>query len=566
LVTEHNFRPALEDIRSERVLVSDLETTGLEVLQGDRLCGIAVKRKGKAAPAWYFPFRHREGPNLPEEPHLRVLVDTLDKRTQVGYNYAKFDRHFLVKEGAREEATIRDVMNGAFLVDENKEKGGYVLEELGTGLLGRDCTLASEELNRKLRKLLLTKGDLWRLPPKEVEPYACEDVRTTDELDDVILNECADQGLMGVWAGVDLYGETIRRMHDRGVMLDRDLIREYSVECQRGMLDVALRARDLAGYPVRMTDQGFANWLGLDNADKYVLEGMKKDPRAKLIREFRDWKKALTSYYRVFERRHLNGVMHPNLSQTIVITGRLSCTKPNLQAIPRATDIYKVRNVLVARPGYVMVIADYATAEMRLSACYAREKAMARLLAGGLDVHQAVADTLGIPRDAAKRINFSVIYGIGPETLAHNLRIAERRAAAYLRRYHRQYPGFRRLYKRAERAARDRGYIVMWSGRRRHYPDPHGSTPSYKASDHLIQGGVGELLRERQARLDREVRPHDIHQLLAVHDSAVMEVPEDKVPLAVEAIRDVMEEREKFYPPLVVDVTFGPSLGQQEAA
>src|SRR5690606_41841069 len=58
-------------------------------------------------------------------------------------------------------------------------------------------------------------------------------------------------------------------------------------------------------------------------------------------------------------------------------SGRLSCIHPNLQAVPRYSKVYKVKDVFVARPGYVLVSADYSQAEIRWGTHYAREENMA---------------------------------------------------------------------------------------------------------------------------------------------------------------------------------------------
>src|SRR5690606_39635848 len=60
---------------------------------------------------------------------------------------------------------------------------------------------------------------------------------------------------------------------------------------------------------------------------------------------------------------------------------------------------------------------------------YAREQNMARNLLEGLDIHSVTAEMLNIPRDAAKRINFGIIYGIGAKSLAEQLHIPEEQAA-----------------------------------------------------------------------------------------------------------------------------------------
>jgi DNA polymerase-1 len=289
-------------------------------------------------------------------------------------------------------------------------------------------------------------------------------------------------------------------------------------------------------------------------------------PRAIAIRkilEYRGWTKVNSTYYQPYLELHdSNGIVHPNLLLHGTVSGRLSCVHPNLQAVPRYSKVYKVKDVFVARPGYVLVSADYSQAEIRWGTHYAREENMAANLLADKDIHSAAAEELGIPRDAAKRINFGIIYGIGREALAKQLRIPAEKAAEYLQKYHGRYPGFRRLYKRAEEVATERGYIRMFTGRVRRY-DPYN--PTHKASSNLIQGAVAEMMRLAILRLDKLLEGWDTHMLLQIHDQIIFEVPEDKLFEVLPIIREGMENflpGFELYVPMKVDIKYGPSWGQ----
>jgi DNA polymerase-1 len=282
------------------------------------------------------------------------------------------------------------------------------------------------------------------------------------------------------------------------------------------------------------------------------------------VLEYRGWTKVNSTYYEAYLNTWCdhNGVIHPNLSLIGTISGRLSSFDPNLQAVPRYTKVYKVKDVFTARPGYVLVSADYSQAEIRWGTHYAREENMAQNLLQGLDIHSVTADALNIPRDAAKRINFGIIYGIGKKSLAKQLRIPEEKAGEYLSLYHGMYPGFRRLYNRAENAATERGYIRMFTGRIRRYD---AYNPTHKASSNLIQGAVAEMMRLAILRLGDLLADTDTHMLLQIHDQILFEVPEYRLRQILSVIRDGMEN---FLPgfelmvPMKVDIKVGKSWGQ----
>jgi DNA polymerase-1 len=207
-----------------------------------------------------------------------------------------------------------------------------------------------------------------------------------------------------------------------------------------------------------------------------------------------------------------------------------------------------------------MIQADYKQAEMRLVTHYTKDPVMRELIETGADLHSATAEKLGIPRNAAKRLNFSVIYGIGYRKLAENLRVDPKIAKDYLEKYHGLYPGFRKLMRECEDFAKANGYIKIWTGRTRHFNvDPKIADP-HKAMSNLIQGGVAEIVRVAISRLFPAIRDLGGNMLLQVHDSIIFEVPDETLHVALPTIKTVMEDFD-FVPKVGVDIEYGKSWG-----
>jgi DNA polymerase-1 len=218
----------------------------------------------------------------------------------------------------------------------------------------------------------------------------------------------------------------------------------------------------------------------------------------------------------------------------------------------------KVKDVFTARPGYLMIQSDYKQAEMRLVTHYTKDPVMKELIEQDADLHSATAERLHIPRQAAKRINFSVIYGIGYKHLAQNLRVEESVAKEYLDKYHALYPGFKKLMYRCEDFAKQNGYIKMWTGRTRHFNVPEADP--HKAMSNLIQGGVAEIVRVAISRLYPAMEDIGGRMLMQVHDSIIFEVPENSINIALPTIKIIMEDFD-FDPHVGVDVEYGYSWG-----
>lgn len=95
------------------------------------------------------------------------------------------------------------------------------------------------------------------------------------------------------------------------------------------------------------------------------------------------------------EERDSGARVHACWNQTHVRTGRLSCTKPNLQNIPNSRTVrgieVNVRALFTASRGRVLVSADYSQIEMRVLAHLSGDEGMARLFRQSGDIYILLA-------------------------------------------------------------------------------------------------------------------------------------------------------------------------------
>jgi DNA polymerase I len=109
--------------------------------------------------------------------------------------------------------------------------------------------------------------------------------------------------------------------------------------------------------------------------------------------------------------------VHACWNQTHVRTGRLSCTKPNLQNIPKPRTVrgveVNVRGLFTASRGRVLVSADYSQIEMRVLAHLSGDEGMLRLFQRSGDIYMLLAglifrrhetDVSPIERNQAKTV------------------------------------------------------------------------------------------------------------------------------------------------------------------
>ena len=540
----------------------DTETTGLNSFgtlstEPNRIIGISID---DVSDAYYFPFRHKIGVNLPMscmEFFRSYLSDP--HRTYGGFNY-KFDQHMLAADGISYSLNFEDAMLAVHLLNENEIN--FKLKDLcdryhiGKGSLEESILL--EKVNGR-------KDMMGDLDPVDVEPYACDDVRLTRGLLQLVKPALQHYGLYEIWKQVNYYSYITARMESRGMLVDVDLVHKYQEEAEGHRKTVFDVLNGLAGYAINPnSSKQVCAFLGVDSSKAEILEEMidaggDDGIKAQTIREARGWSSVNSRYYDPYlaciDQEH---AIHCSLNLIGTISGRLSCSNPNLQAVAKHTEVFKVKDVFIARPGYTLIQADYKQAEMRLVTFYTKDPIMCGLIESGADLHSSTAETLNIPRNAAKRINFGVVYGIGADHLASSLRVERRVAKGYLDQYHALYPGFRKLIKACEQKAQSDGIIVMWTGRQRHFNVP-GLDP-HKAMSNLIQGGVAEIVRVAISRLFPAIEDLGGYMLLQVHDSVMFEVPDAVTIPAMQAIKYIMEDFD-FVPHVGVDIEYGKSWG-----
>lgn len=560
--------------------VVDTETTGLSIFgnaerKRDVIIGYAID---DGTEAYYLPFRHLQGQNLPME-CLSFLQKYLSdpNRTYGGWNY-NYDLHMMVFDGIGIAPNIEDAMLALHLINENEPDfklksvsdrygigDGSLQESILEDKVFDECQRLGLECSRSPRAANNTKSMMYVLDPADVEPYACDDVRLTRKLLDLLRPALKQFDLYDIWKQVNYYSTIICSMEHYGMHVDPDIIRRYQREAEEHYADAQRRLNEAAGFELNPnSSKKVCEFLGVQSSAAEVLQnvidaGGRDAENAKLVQEARGWKSVDSRYYTPYlQAIDADDNIHCSLNLIGTYTGRLSCSNPNLQAVAKSTEVFKVKDVFTARPGYLMIQADYKQAEMRLVTHYTRDPLMKELIENDADLHSETANRLGIPRQAAKRLNFSVIYGVGAKSLADNLRVEFSMAKDYLEKYHGLYPGFRKLMYQCEDFAKQNGYIELWSGRLRHFNVPEADP--HKAMSNLIQGGVAEIVRVAISRLFPAISDIGGRMLMQVHDSIIFEVPEDQINIALPTIKIIMEDFD-FDPRPGVDIEYGYSWG-----
>lgn len=272
-----------------------------------------------------------------------------------------------------------------------------------------------------------------------------------------------------------------------------------------------------------------------------------------------------------------DGRVHTTYWQTVAATGRLSSSDPGLQNIPvRLEEGRRIRKVFGAAPGHVLLTADYSQIELRVLAHMADEEAMLEAFRTGEDIHRrTAAEIFRLPidevtpdvRNAAKAVNFGIVYGISDYGLARNIGITRAEAKEYIEGYFARYPGVRRYMDETIKQARERGYVTTLLGRRRFVPDIDSrnfnlrSNAERVAINTPIQGTAADIIKLAMLAIDAQLSASrlDARMLLQVHDELIFEVAEADVAALADLVRTCMANAMDLRVPLEVETKTGPN-------
>jgi DNA polymerase-1 len=284
-------------------------------------------------------------------------------------------------------------------------------------------------------------------------------------------------------------------------------------------------------------------------------------PLAQLLRRYRLARKRVGTYGNDW-LAHVrdDGRVYADWRQIGAASGRMSCSAPNLQQLPRGDH----RRCVVAPQGRVLVKADYSQVELRIAARVSGDEALIDAYRRGEDLHVLTARrVLGIQevtkehRQMAKALNFGLLYGMGAKGFRlyaraqYGLNLSEEDARRYRTAFFKNYPGLAAWHRsvRARKAAETR--TLVW--RRRLLND---KTPDTHRLNTPVQGTGADGLKLAFALLwERRDEVPGAFPVLAVHDDIVVECCQDQSEAVAAWLKKAMADAmAPLIDPVPVDV------------
>ena len=312
-----------------------------------------------------------------------------------------------------------------------------------------------------------------------------------------------------------------------------------------------------------------------DTHERTLQEVAGKHPIIPQILEYRGLQKAISSYGEglLAHVQPATGRIHANFQQLVTSTGRFSCSSPNLQNIPANPEY---RACFVAPPGQLLVVADYSQIELRILAELTGDAAFRRAFDEGLDLHRMTASEMfWVPydevskeqRNAAKGINFGLVYGRGAASLAGQLGVEVEKAKELIQRYFETYRGVAAWLKETARIAVRERELRSIGGRRAVFKFDDQDRAAVAAVERQgknfpIQATNSDILKQAMVMLPGAIAPHGARLVNCVHDELVVEAPAAAAEAVAEVVRATMSEAAARFlksTPIVVEVTIATS-------
>ncbi len=593
-----------------------LKKLGPGVRRDGRMVGISFAIED--GPAYYLPFGHQIGQQLPKDKVLDYVRRQAAEFTgTVVFANASYDLDYLAEAGITfpKAQWIRDVQVADPLIYELHLK--YSLDAIAER---HGCPMKVEGKLREAAEAwhIDPKTDLWKLDPKFCGEYAENDARNPLL---VLRRQEKEIDTVGLWDIYNLESKVtpiLVNMRRHGVRIDFAKLYTIKAWCEEEIARCLAEVHRLTGRSIDRADLTLPASLakvfqsvgvfpnktakGQFNIDKDFLATCGHAVGGVIARA-RKVQKLTDTFANSIIEHSTNGRLHPTFNQLKkskdqddsgestegAAFGRLSSSNPNIQQQPARDDFAKMwRSIYLPDEGKVWSCNDYSQQEPRLLLHYAALcqcpgslVALERYINDPMtDAYTLLTEITGLGqtygpkkgRDYAKTITLGLGYGMGGAKLSRSLGLPTARkqlddgkiidiagpeAQWILDAFNNNAPYIKSLAKLTERKAKNTGIIRTLLGRHCHFPMKETGQYdwTHKALNRLIQGSAAD---QTKAALVQAYEAGFKVQL-QVHDELDLSVKDREEG---EALADIMRNAVPLKIPMRVDCLIADNWGE----
>lgn len=641
--TEEGLSSVLAAIKKSKVVAYDLETNGLQMrLRSSEIGQTVIATFRKVFVIEHDQFSH----DMLSHFHNRAARILKRGKIVVGQN-AKFDNLWLhYQYGCRFPLNF-DTMLASHLLDENSPNG--LKQNAQKYLEAQDWNVSTnikkgivEPTGAEVREL---KASLGKMPVKRLKE---ERAQWESDLEDLIQKKRDEnreaRANYAAWDGyytIRLYkvfknqlsedpeletlfhklvmpvARTYEQLEINGVHIDLEQmaeadkilirkLRRLTRSLNRHINPWREKEMEINWNSGKFVNTVLFEWLRLEPAG-YTEKGAPSTAEDNLVKmkgqheiiqtllDYRGAFKQLSSFIQGWKKRMIDGQLFPSFKVAGTVTGRPSCSDPNLQQVPRDPFI---RSLVGAPPGWVFFEVDYSQIELRVAAAISGEPTMLQVFRTGGDIHESTYEMimgmsttdavahiedererkaqLKEERKKAKAINFGFIYGMGWKKFREycetkmGLIITDAEAKAWRKRYFENYPVLLEWHDRQRRIVRNLSQVRTYTGRIRHLPQINSPDQGLAAEaernaiNSPVQGFGAEMILMSLIEVNEHFGNNILRLSGTIHDAMVGIVRKEHAEAAMARVKKIMESPRimkelgiELPLPIIADVTLG---------
>jgi len=586
LITEKkDFNDLLKRLSECKIFALDFETTSTDPMLAE-LVGISFS--WKEGSAVYVAVSKENSKLLNTDFVLGKLKSILQNESikKIGQNI-KYEQVILANYGIELKGVSFDTMVASYLL--NPSRMVHSLDDISLERLNHKMISITQLIGKGKNAITMDRVDV-----QKVSDYSCEDSDVTLRLKSILEKELKSKDLYELFSDIEIpLINVLSNMEFNGVAIDIKLIGQMSEEIHDLLDKKARDIYEMAGCefniksPKQLQEILFEK-LKLPilkrtktgaSTDEEVLRRLATEHAlpATLI-EYRELTKLKSGYIDSLPKliNPKTKRVHTSFNQTITATGRLSSSQPNLQNIPIKREMgRKIRGAFIPfNKNDLLLSCDYSQIELRVLAHLSGDDILINAFKNDLDIHSRTASLIygteqnkvtGEMRQAAKTVNFGIIYGMSPFGLSKELGIELDEAKKFIEAYFDRYPKVKNYIEEQIENARGAGHVTTLMQRRRYIPEINNADPRIRqfaertAANTPIQGSAADLIKKAMIDIHNALlkEKYQTKLTLQVHDELVFEVPKDELNDLKELAKNKMEDVFKLKVPIKVRMKIG---------
>ncbi len=595
VTTVEDLRRICKEIEDQGFCALDTETNSLRPMEAE-LVGISIC--AQVGTAYYIPIAHKtDVAQLDKKMVHSILGPILANPSIKKYlHHANFDALVLKHHGFDLQGVVFDTLIAAHLV--GKEGQRTNLKFLSEFYLGQKMLSFQDVVIKNHLK------DFSYVPVDIAVKYAAADAHQTLTLVPILQEKLKEQDQESLFKSIEMpLIKVLVNMESEGMPIDKGTLQSLTSHADHALEAIEKDIHTLlpSGWqelnlnsPRQLEELLFTvlclkpikkttNKTGYSTDADVLMQLAKEHPVPALILKYRELFKVKSTYLEGLKAtiNPYTHRIHTSFSQTSTATGRLASSEPNLQNVPTGTvsGSIAVRSAFKAPEGRAFLSADYSQIELRVLAHVSNDAKLMESFLKKQDIHTLTAAGLfeiqsdqvkPDQRSLAKRINFSILYGLSAYSLSKDLEISYKNAEKYIERYFAQYPGVVAWMDKVIEEATQNGFVRTLWGRSRPVPGiREKNRNAYElakriAINTVIQGSQAELMKLGMLSLAQAIKEKNMGAKLVIqiHDELLLTTPIDELTALEGLVKDVLEHIVSWKVPLVVTTRTGTDWQQ----